>query len=223
MESVTNTLASTRLEEILRRLFAIAAENDETSMPALPPGRSSWNEATAAEVADARENHYIPISAEAGKLLYAMTRAIRPQTVVEFGTSYGISTLYLAAAVTDNGAGHVFTTELSRKKAAAARANLDEAGVGDAVTVLVGDALETLIDVPGPVGLALLDGWKDLYVPVLRLLEPKLAPGALVAGDDSTFPALADYLKYVRDPANGYVSVAFPVEDGVEISSWTGR
>jgi predicted O-methyltransferase YrrM len=220
---MTNTLASPRLDEILRRLFATAAANDETSMPALPPGRASWNEATAAEVADARENHYIPISAEGGKLLYAVTRAIRPRTVVEFGTSYGISTLYLAAAVTDNGTGHVFTTELSRKKATAARANLDEAGVGDAVTILAGDALETLSDVPGPVGLALLDGWKDLYLPVLRLLEPKLAPGALVAGDDSTFPALADYLEYVRDPANGYVSVAFPVEDGIEISCWTGR
>jgi predicted O-methyltransferase YrrM len=220
---MTNTLASPRLDTVLRRLFAIAADNDEISMPALPPGRSSWKEATAAEVADARENHYIPISAEAGKLLYGVTRAIRPETVVEFGTSYGISTLYLAAAVTDNGAGHVFTTELSQKKAAAARANLDEAGVGDAATILSGDALETLGGVQGPVALALLDGWKDLYLPVLRLLEPKLAPGALVAGDDSSFPALADYLAYVRDPANGYVSVAFPVEDGMEVSCWTGR
>ena len=88
---------------------------------------------------------------------------------------------------------------------------------------VLGDALETLSDVPGPVALALRDGWKDLYLPMLGLLEPKLAPGALVAGDDSTFPALADYLKYVRNPANGYVSVAFPVEDGMAFSSWTGR
>jgi predicted O-methyltransferase YrrM len=218
---MTNTLASARLDTVLRRLFAAAAKDDEISMPAPPPGRS-WAEATAAELADARDNEYIPISAEAGKLLYAVTRAIRPETVVEFGTSYGISTLYLAAAVADNGTGHVFTTELSKKKAAAARANLDEAGVGAAVTILSGDALETLAELPGPVSLALLDGWKDLYLPVLRLLEPKLAPGALVAADDSTFPALADYLKYVRDPVNGYVTVAFPVEDGVEISCWTG-
>ena len=220
---MTNTLASDRLDTVLRRLFAAAAKDDEISMPAPPPGRSSWAGATAAELADARENEYIPISAEAGKLLYAVTRAIRPETVVEFGTSYGISTLYLAAGVADNGTGHVFTTELSSKKAAAARANLDEAGVGHAVTILSGDALETLAGVPEPVSLALLDGWKDLYIPVLRLLEPKLAPGALIAGDDSTFPALADYLKYVRDPANGYVSVSFPVHDGMEISSWTGR
>jgi predicted O-methyltransferase YrrM len=91
------------------------------------------------------------------------------------------------------------------------------------VTILEGDALETLAGVPAPVGLVLLDGWKDLCLPVLRLLEPKLAPGALVAADDTNGPAMADYLTYIRDPANGYVTVAFPVEDGMEISCWTGR
>jgi predicted O-methyltransferase YrrM len=219
---MTNTLASPQLDAVLRSLFAAAAKDDEISPPALPPGLSSWAEASAAELSDAREDYYIPISAEAGQLLYALARAIRPDTVVEFGTSYGISTLYLAAAVADNGAGHVFTTELSKKKAAAARANLDAAGVGDAVTILSGDAMETLAGVPAPIALVLLDGWKDLCLPVLRLLEPRLAPGALVAADDITHTTMGDYLEYVRDPASGYVSVAFPVEDGLELSSWTG-
>ena len=214
---MTDTLASPRLDAVLRRLLAAAARDGENDAP----DRCSWAQMTAAELADARQDVYIPISAEGGKLLYGLVRASRPQTVAEFGTSYGISTLYLAAAVTDNGTGHVLTTELSKKKAAAARASLDEAGVGGAVTILPGDALETLAGVPGPVGLALLDGWKDLYLPVLRLLEPKLAPGALVAADDNTFTTMAGYLKYVRDPANGYVSVTFPVEDGIEISCWT--
>lgn len=220
---MTNALASPQLDTVVRRLFAAAAKDDEISAPTLPPGRSSWEEATAAELSDARENYYIPISAEAGNLLYALTRAIRPATTVEFGTSYGISTLYLAAGVTDNGTGHVFTTELSKKKAAAARASLDEAGVGGAVTILPGDALETLAAVPGPVGLALLDGWKDAYLDMLTLLEPRLAPGAIVVADDteSFATVLADYLSYVRDEANGYVSVAFPVGDGVEVSCRT--
>jgi predicted O-methyltransferase YrrM len=90
------------------------------------------------------------------------------------------------------------------------------------VRILRGDALETLRDVPGPVELILLDGWKELCVPVLRLLEPKLAPGAMVVADDISHDNMADYLTYIRDPANGYVTVAFPVEDGMEISSWTG-
>jgi predicted O-methyltransferase YrrM len=219
---MASTLASPRLALVLDRLFAAADRDDLIDEPELPAGRASWAEVTAAELSDARADYYIPISAEAGKLLYTLVRAIRPSTVVEFGTSYGISTMYLAAAVTDNGAGRVVTTELSKKKAAAAHANLAEAGVDDVVTILVGDALETLADVPGPIELALLDGWKDLCLPVLRLLEPKLAPGALVAADDITHATMADYLDYVRDPANGYVTVAFPVEDGMEISSWTG-
>ncbi len=220
---MTNTLASPRLEAVLDRLFAAAAAQEADEMPAPPPGLASWAQASAAERADVLQDAYIPISADAGKLLYAMIRASLPETVVEFGTSFGISTVYLAAAVTDNGTGHVVTTELSSKKVEAAGSNLREAGVEAAVTILEGDALETLADVPGPVGLVLLDGWKDLCLPVLRLLERRLAPGALVAADDITNPGMTDYLAYIRDPANGYVTVAFPVEDGMEISCWTGR
>jgi predicted O-methyltransferase YrrM len=220
---MTNTLASPQLAAVLDRLFAASAAQEADEMPALPPGRASWAEASAAERADALQDAYIPISAEAGKLLYALIRASRPETVVEFGTSFGISTIYLAAAVTDNGTGHVVTTELSSKKVEAAGSNLREADVEAAVTILADDALQTLADVQGPVGLVLLDGWKNLCLPVLRLLEPKLAPGALVAADDITNAGMADYLDFIRNPANGYVTVAFPVEDGMEISCWTGR
>jgi predicted O-methyltransferase YrrM len=194
----------------LDRLFAAAALDDQ--QPA-PPATG-----TAQELADARQNEYLPISPRGGDLLYALIRAGRPETVVEFGTSYGISTIYLAAAVADNGIGRVFGTEMNAAKVSAARANLYQAGLGGVVTILTGDARDTLADVPGPIGLVLLDGWKDLCLPVLRMLEPRLAPGALVVADDITFTTMADYLGYVRDPANGYVSVAFPVEDGMEIS-----
>ena len=217
---MANTLSSPQVQAVLGRLFAAAAHDDDHE-PAMPPGRS-FTTASPLQRAEAYQEAYLPISAEAGHLLYALTRAVRPQTVVEFGTSFGISTIYLAAAVTDNGTGRVVSTELSTKKAAAAEANLREAGVGDAVTVLTGDARQTLAGLPGPVGLVLLDGWKDLCLPVLRLLEPVLAPGALVAADDSSFASMSDYLGYVRNPASGYVTVSFPVEDGMEISSWTG-
>jgi predicted O-methyltransferase YrrM len=213
---MTNSLATPQVQSVLSRLFDAAAHDDD-HVPARPPG---WDP-SAAERSQALQDVYIPISAEAGKLLYALTRAIRPQSVVEFGTSFGISTIYLAAAVTDNGTGHVVTTELSDRKIKAAQANLAEAGVDAAVTVLPGDARETLAGLPGPIGLVLLDGWKDLCLPVLRLLEPKLTPGALVTADDNDHAGMADYLAYVRDPAHGYVSVSFPVDDGVEISSWT--
>ena len=218
---MTNTLAGPQLEAVLERLFAEAAK-DPDRRAQLPAGRADAT-ASPQERADALAALYIPISADAGRLLYALVRASRPDTVVEFGTSFGISTIYLAAAVTDNGTGQVLTTELSSAKVKAAQANLQQAGVDGPVTILAGDARETLADLPGPIGLVLLDGWKELCLPVLRLLEPKLAAGALVAADDTSFTSMAGYLDHVRDPAHGYVTVAFPVEDGMEISSWTGR
>ena len=225
---MTNTLAAPRLQAVLSRLFAAAAAQETDDRPsdapgtARRPGLASWDTASAQERADAFADAYIPISAEAGRLLYALVRAARPQTVVEFGMSFGISTIYLAAAVTDNGTGRVVTTEASSAKITAARANLQQAGVDGPVTILAGDALATLAEVPGPIGLVLLDGWKDLCLPVLRLLEPRLAAGALVVADDIDQSAMTAYLDYVRDAANGYVSVAFPVEDGMEISCYCG-
>ena len=211
-----NTLATTNTAAVLDRLFTAADLDDED--PAPWPLDVPFATASAEQRADALAAVYMPISRAGGQLLYALARSGRPETVVEFGTSYGISTIHLAAAVADNGVGHVWTTELSETKATAAQSNLDQAGLADQVTILRGDALATLTDCPGPIGLLLLDGWKDLCLPVLRLLEGRLAPGALVVADDTTFASMADYLAYVRDPERGYVTVAFPVEDGMEIS-----
>jgi predicted O-methyltransferase YrrM len=213
---MTDTLHDPKVRDLLDRLFADAAGDEERDAIGLTDDEART--ATAAQRADAMAGHYMPISASGGNLLYALVRASRPETVVEFGTSFGISTIYLAAGVADNGGGHVYGSELSASKVTAATANLAEAGLGGHATVLAGDALETLAAAPGEIGLVLLDGWKDLYVPVLRLLEPRLRPGALVVADDSSFESVAPYLEYVRDPANGYVTVAFPVEDGMEIS-----
>ena len=214
---MTTTLHDPAVRDLIARLFTEAERDDERS-----PGRPAPT-ATPREKSDLLEDVYMPISARGGDLLYALVRAARPQTVVEFGTSYGISTLYLAAAVQDNGIGHVTTTELSATKVKAARANIEAAGLSDLVTVLEGDALATLDAVDGPIGLALIDGWKEMCLPFLRLIEDRLAPGALVIGDDSTFGSMSDYVAYVRDPSNGYVSIDFPVEDGMELSCWTGR
>jgi predicted O-methyltransferase YrrM len=217
--AMANTLRTPQVRAVLNRLFAAAAHD-----PGAPRWRKpglSWETATAQERADASDSTYMPISPEGGDLLYILVRAKRPSTIIEFGTSYGISATYLAAAIMDNGTGHVFSTELSEAKVLAARANLEEARLADRVTILLGDAMTTLNDIPGPIDLLLLDGWKDLCLPVLRSLEPRLAIGALIVADDINLPSLSDYLEYVRHPANGYVSVAFPVQDGMEISCWT--
>lgn len=212
-----NSLTSPAVSSVLDRLFAAAASDDERPLPA----GIDLDTADAQQRADALHDVYMPISRSAGRLLYALVRAARPALIVEFGTSFGISTLHLAAAVADNGTGRIVSTELSGDKVTAARSNLEQAGLAGTTVVEHGDALEILADLHEPVDLLLIDGWKELSVPVLELLEPRLTPGALVVADDTTFESMRDYLAYVRDPLHGFVSVDFPVEDGMELSCWT--
>lgn len=177
-------------------------------------------DASAQERADALSDIYMPVTPEAGRLLYSLVRATKPAIVVEFGMSFGLSALHLAAAVRDNGTGHVFTTELSASKIAAAKQTFAETGLDDVITVLEGDALETLKTVDGEIGLVLLDGWKELYLPVLTLIEPQLATGALLIADNTSMDGTQPYLDHVRDPSNGYVSVNFLAResDSMELS-----
>jgi predicted O-methyltransferase YrrM len=143
--------------------------------------------------------------------------------IVEFGCSFGISTIHLAAALRDNdNGGRLVTTELSANKAETAGRNISEAGLSDLVEIREGDALETLRqDLPERVDLVLLDGWKPLYLPMLKLLEPRLSDGALVIADDLKIGGdeLAPYLEHVRNPQNGYVSAEVPLDDGLELST----
>jgi predicted O-methyltransferase YrrM len=221
--TVPNSLTAPPVRDLLDRLFR-EAEGDEARRVSVRERHSDgFASVSAREQADAYEQLYIPVSPEGGRLLYTLIRASRPSTVVEFGTSFGISTIHLAAAVRDNGAGRVISTELNAAKVARARANVAEAGLSGHVTILEGDALKTLATIDTPVEFLLLDGWKYLYLPLLRQLEPRLTPGALVLADDSVSMAaqMADYLAYVRDPGHGYLSVSFPESDGLEISCLT--
>lgn len=198
------------------------AESDE-QMAKLRDGGvdfARFSSASAQQRADAMSEFYLPVTRDAGRLLYTLVRASRPATVVEFGMSLGISAIHLAAAVRDNGSGRVVTTELSAAKVAAASQTFAAIGVDNVITVLAGDALQTLQTLDGAVDFVLLDGWKELYLPVLELLEPRLSPGTLVVADNTSMAALAPYLEHVRDPANGYVSVSFPARDSdsMEIS-----
>lgn len=185
-------------------------------MPVLRERRGDFerlSSASAKERADAFSDIYMPVTPVAGRLLYSLVRASRPTTVVEFGMSFGISAIHLAAGVRDNGVGRVVTTELSTAKIAAAKMNFADCGLDDLITVLEGDALTTLQSVDGPVQFVLLDGWKEMYLPVFKLLEGHLSPGSLIVADNTSMDDTKPYLDYVRDLDNGYVSVDFPVRD----------
>jgi predicted O-methyltransferase YrrM len=217
--AVTTTLQDARVATALDRMYSESTEQ----FSRLRENRDVFQRianASAQERADALSDFYLPVTPEAGRLLYALVRAAKPSTIVEFGMSLGISAIHLASAVRDNGAGRVVTTELSAVKVATARKTFAETGLDDLITVLEGDALTTLTEVAGPVEFVLLDGWKELYLPVTKLLEPTLSAGALIVADNTSMDDTRPYLDHVRDPGNGYVSVNFPVREGdsMEIS-----
>lgn len=162
---------------------------------------------------------WLPVSRETATLLYMLVRNARAKNVVEFGTSFGISTLHLAAALRDNGGGRLITTEFEPSKATKAREHLQAGGLADLVEVREGDALHTLrTDLPESVDLLLLDGAKALYPEVHALLESRLKPGALIVADNADFSP--DYLARVRSPNGGYLSL--PFAEDVELSMRLG-
>jgi predicted O-methyltransferase YrrM len=161
---------------------------------------------------------WLPVSPETGVLLYMLARASHARTIIEFGTSFGISTLHLAAALRDNGGGRLITSEFEPSKVAQARQHLTAGGLIDLVEIREGDALKTLhTDLPEMIDLVLLDGAKALYLDVLELMEDRLRPGALIIADNADFSP--DYLARVRSRTSGYLSV--PFGEDVELSMRT--
>jgi predicted O-methyltransferase YrrM len=162
---------------------------------------------------------WLPVSRETGVLLYMLARSTNARNIVEFGTSFGLSTLYMAAALRDNGGGRLIGSEFEPSKIAKAREHLAEGGVSDLVEIREGDALKTLAaDLPASIDLLLLDGAKSLYSDVLALVESRLRPGALIVADNADHSP--DYLARVRAPGSGYLSVPFAGD--VELSTRLG-
>ncbi|RBB39722.1 O-methyltransferase [Burkholderia reimsis] len=215
------TLIHDPLASLLARLF----DEAEASSPATSPAFANVSRDEQARLMRSKtdytdlyarlKDYPLPVSRETGTLLYMLARSGGARAIVEFGTSFGISTLHLAAALRDNGGGRLITSEFEPSKVARARANLTAAGLADLVEIREGDALRTLAaDLPDSVDLLLLDGAKGLYPEILALVEPHLEAGAFVVADNAEYSP--DYLAYVRAPENGYLSVPFGGE--VELS-----
>ncbi len=143
------------------------------------------------------ETAYIGVSRKQGEYLYDLLMQQKAKHIVEFGTSFGISTLYIAAAAKENG-GRVITTELLPSKCQKALENFQEANLEDIIDLREGDAMETLKDVEGGIDFLLMDGWNDLYLPLLKMLEPKFKNGTLIYTDNAAFPSARPYLKYIK-------------------------
>lgn len=213
-----NTLTTSPLAPLLHRLFAQADAATTTALEGVSREERTRMMRSKTEYLDfyARlKDLWLPVSREAGQLLYMLARSAKARTIVEFGTSFGISTLHLAAALRDNGGGRLITSEFEPSKVARAREHLTEGGLIDLVEIREGDALKTLgVDLPETIDLLLLDGAKALYGDILGLVETRLRPGCLVIADNVDY--CPEYVARVRSPANGYLSL--PFDKDVEIS-----
>jgi predicted O-methyltransferase YrrM len=156
-----------------------------------------------------------PINAE---FCYMLCRSLRARRVVEVGTSFGVSTLYLAEAVRANGGGVVIGTEYEPAKAAQARASFAAAGLADLIDLREGDLRETLKVIEGPIDFVLMDIWTEMALPALELISPHLRTGAVVVADNTAQfrHAYRHFFDFVDDPTNRLKTMTLPFDGGLE-------
>ncbi len=220
-------LSDPRLEALLDRLHAQSTGQDQDLIDYFTSrakaGDMDWN------AFDERTDRFlsdklVALDRNKAELCYQLCRALRATRVVEAGTSFGVSTLYLAAAVRENTkqgeSGIVIGTEYEPAKARAARATFAEAGLSRLIDLREGDLQETLKEIEGPVDFMLIDIWTPMARPALELVAPHLRPGAIVVCDNTTQfrDAYRDYFEFVNDPASRLRTTTLPFEGGFELT-----
>ena len=218
MSVITDTALKARIDTLQAASAAQEAETMGYFVARAKKGDLSW------DGLDADANRFMadklvalePIKAE---FCHMLCRALRATRVVEVGTSFGVSTLYLADAVRANGGGVVIGTEYEPAKAAQARANFAAAGVADLIELREGDLRETLKVIEGPVDFVLMDIWTEMARPAIELIGPHLRPGAIVVADNTEQfrHAYRHFFEFVADPANGLKTMTLPFENGLEL------
>ncbi|HXU38920.1 MAG TPA: class I SAM-dependent methyltransferase [Blastocatellia bacterium] len=219
---------NSRVETLLDRLYAESAGQTDEMMSYFSAraaaGDIDWN------AFDDRANKFlsdklVALDREKAEFCYQVCRALRARRVVEAGTSFGVSTLFLAAAVRDNlrtdgGEGIVIGTEYEPEKAKAARANFLEAGLADLIDLREGDLRQTLSVVSAPIDFMLIDIWTPMARPALELIAPRLRAGAVVIADNTSQfrDAYRDYFEFINDPGNGLHTMTLPFEGGLEFT-----
>jgi predicted O-methyltransferase YrrM len=217
-----------RVEALLDRLHARSSGQDESIgayfAKRAREGGLDWKGLDA----DAHRffaDKLVALDRDKAELCFQLCRALRAKRVVEVGTSFGVSTLYLATAVRanareDGGAGVVIGTEYEPAKAKAARAHFAEAGLADWIELREGDLRETLSGVAGPVDFVLMDIWTELARPALERIAPALRTGAIVVADNTTAfrDAYADYFAFLNDPKQSFRTITLPYPGGLELT-----
>ena len=183
-----------------------------------------WHELERDHFVQERDQFLLAVGPATGRLMNLLVKEAKAQVILEIGTSYGYSTLWLAEAARATG-GRVITLELHPGKQGYARDRMSQAGLADVVDFRLGNALESLAALDTNVDFVLLDLWKDLYVPCFDLFYPRLKPGALVVADNMLYPESAQahastYRRHVRSKPD-MQSILLPVGSGLEVSRCT--
>lgn len=166
----------------------------------------------------------LAVGPDTGQFINIIASSLRAPKILEVGTSYGYSGIWLAEAARKAG-GRVTTLELQDYKASYARERAVEAGLADYIDYRVGDAVKMIGELPAGIDFVLLDLWKDLYIPCLDAFYPKLNPGAIIVADNMLFPGgevMQRYADAVRAKP-GMTSVLLPVGSGIEVSRYQPR
>ncbi len=163
-----------------------------------------------------RSDKLLALNRDKGEFCYQICRAIGARTIVEIGTSHGVSTLYLAAAVRDNGGGVVIGTEYEAPKVTAARSHFEHVGLSRFIDLLEGDFRDTLQQIDGSVDFMLIDAWKGSAIPALELVGPWLRDRAVIVCDDILLNCSDDYFTALS--AAGFSTTILPFQDGLGLS-----
>ncbi|KAH8841452.1 hypothetical protein MCOR27_001782 [Pyricularia oryzae] len=174
---------------------------------------------------------FVALDPDKAALAYLLVRGSGARCVVEAGTSFGVSTIWLALAVGQNagddvGVAKVIATENEPEKAARARENWAAAGedVARWIELREGDILETLKEGLPRVDLLLLDIWTPLALPTLKLVQPMMKKGAMVIVDniEDAKSGYRDLLEYVDQPDSGFNMTVLPYNGGLGLLVYTG-
>jgi predicted O-methyltransferase YrrM len=204
-----------KIEKVLKKYhLRIEAENIEMQSMPINVGMKR------------RDEFLLSVGLETAIFLNTLAKSAQSKTILEIGTSYGYSTIWLAEAARANG-GKVITLENNPEKATYAQQQIHEAGLSDFVEFRIGDALEIIENAQETYDFILLDIWKELYVPCFERFFPKLNKGAWVIGDNMIFPPHSRteatvYRQYIRE-TNAFDTVLMPIGSGIEVSSYKGN
>jgi predicted O-methyltransferase YrrM len=219
---MASVLNDAKLEDLLGELHAVSKGHDEAIQRYFFSERTGpWNGMEPRDHAFFADK-LVALEPEKAAFCYMICRAIGARRIVEAGTSFGVSTLYLAAAVRDNGGGVVFAAEYEPEKAKKARANFEASGLASYIELHEGDIVEACDAFAGPIDFVLFDIWGDVVRPVLDKLTPRLRPGAVICADNTAGErarqTYADFFAALEDPANGFRTMTLPFDGGFELT-----